>query len=176
MGLSICFGYFFVCVIYICLDMLCSLLKIVLVEHACLFNIKNKLIQCWLSYLLLICVGHVTNASLKRMTWILPIILWCSIYYPFQAITSTGIKKGEAFLADVSSQLKNKNITTDVKVDTNSNVSCKGSLITCVCFVVFDCSYLFVLISYILWACLLLLETSNHTLTHPLLVLTVLGW
>ncbi|KDP21225.1 hypothetical protein JCGZ_21696 [Jatropha curcas] len=38
------------------------------------------------------------------------------------AITSTGIKKGELFLADVSSQLKNKNITTDVKVDTNSNL------------------------------------------------------
>ncbi|KAJ6898091.1 mitochondrial outer membrane protein porin of 36 kDa [Populus alba x Populus x berolinensis] len=38
------------------------------------------------------------------------------------AITSTGIKKGELFLADISSQLKNKNITTDVKVDTNSNL------------------------------------------------------
>lgn len=38
------------------------------------------------------------------------------------AITSTGIKKGEFFLADVSTQLKNKNITTDVKVDTNSNL------------------------------------------------------
>ncbi|KAH7515882.1 mitochondrial outer membrane protein porin of 36 kDa [Ziziphus jujuba] len=38
------------------------------------------------------------------------------------AITSTGIKKGELFLADVSTQLKNKNITTDVKVDTNSNL------------------------------------------------------
>ncbi|KAJ4711275.1 Mitochondrial outer membrane protein porin [Melia azedarach] len=38
------------------------------------------------------------------------------------AITSSGIKKGEVFLADVSSQLKNKNITTDVKVDTNSNL------------------------------------------------------
>lgn len=38
------------------------------------------------------------------------------------AITSTGIKKGDAFLADVNSQLKSKNLTTDVKVDTNSNV------------------------------------------------------
>ncbi|GMN41780.1 hypothetical protein TIFTF001_011008 [Ficus carica] len=38
------------------------------------------------------------------------------------AITSTGIKKGEIFLADVSTQFKNKNITTDVKVDTNSNL------------------------------------------------------
>ncbi|XP_050238501.1 mitochondrial outer membrane protein porin of 36 kDa [Mercurialis annua] len=37
------------------------------------------------------------------------------------AITSTGTKKGESFLADVSSQFKNKNITTDLKVDTNSN-------------------------------------------------------
>ncbi|KAL2233573.1 mitochondrial outer membrane protein porin of 36 kDa-like [Sesamum indicum] len=37
-------------------------------------------------------------------------------------ITSSGTKKGELFLADVNTQLKNKNITTDVKVDTNSNV------------------------------------------------------
>lgn len=46
-----------------------------------------------------------------------------SLVNVFQALTSTGIKKGEFFLADVSAQLKNKNITTDVKVDTNSNVS-----------------------------------------------------
>ncbi|KAM7252554.1 hypothetical protein ACFE04_024437 [Oxalis oulophora] len=38
------------------------------------------------------------------------------------ALTSSGIKKGELLTADVSTQLKNKNITTDVKVDTNSNV------------------------------------------------------
>ncbi|XP_021746153.1 mitochondrial outer membrane protein porin of 36 kDa [Chenopodium quinoa] len=38
------------------------------------------------------------------------------------AITSTGTKKGELFLADVSTKLINKNITTDVKVDTNSNL------------------------------------------------------
>ncbi|CAA3000111.1 mitochondrial outer membrane porin of 36 kDa [Olea europaea subsp. europaea] len=38
------------------------------------------------------------------------------------AITSTGTKKGELFLADITTQLKNKNITTDIKVDTNSNV------------------------------------------------------
>jgi voltage-dependent anion channel protein 2 len=38
------------------------------------------------------------------------------------ALTSSGIKKGELLSADVSTQLKNKNITTDVKVDTNSNV------------------------------------------------------
>ncbi|EEF42190.1 voltage-dependent anion-selective channel, putative [Ricinus communis] len=39
------------------------------------------------------------------------------------AITSTGIKKGEIYLGDITSQLKNKNITTDIKVDTSSNVS-----------------------------------------------------
>ncbi|KAL7149016.1 hypothetical protein ABFS83_05G011400 [Erythranthe nasuta] len=38
------------------------------------------------------------------------------------AITSTGTKKGELILGDVNTQLKNKNITTDLKVDTNSNV------------------------------------------------------
>ncbi|XP_076954411.1 mitochondrial outer membrane protein porin of 34 kDa-like [Bidens hawaiensis] len=38
-------------------------------------------------------------------------------------ITSSGVKKGEVFLADVNTQLKRKNITTDIKVDTNSNLS-----------------------------------------------------
>ncbi|XP_058757845.1 mitochondrial outer membrane protein porin of 36 kDa-like [Vicia villosa] len=37
-------------------------------------------------------------------------------------VTSSGVRKGEIFLADVSTKLKNKNITTDVKVDTNSNL------------------------------------------------------
>ncbi|KAA8548012.1 hypothetical protein F0562_004441 [Nyssa sinensis] len=36
------------------------------------------------------------------------------------AITSSATKKGDLFLADVNTQLKNKNITTDIKVDTNS--------------------------------------------------------
>ncbi|KAF7115423.1 hypothetical protein RHSIM_RhsimUnG0055400 [Rhododendron simsii] len=39
------------------------------------------------------------------------------------AITSSAVKKGDLFLADVNTQLKNKNITTDIKVDTSSNVS-----------------------------------------------------
>ncbi|MBA0829353.1 hypothetical protein Goarm_013963, partial [Gossypium armourianum] len=38
------------------------------------------------------------------------------------AITSVGTKKGELFLADVNTQLKNKNVTTDIKVDTYSNL------------------------------------------------------
>ncbi|CAH9122711.1 unnamed protein product [Cuscuta epithymum] len=38
------------------------------------------------------------------------------------AITSSGSKKGDLFLGDVTTQLKNKNITTDIKVDTNSNL------------------------------------------------------
>ncbi|PWA96370.1 porin domain, Eukaryotic porin/Tom40 [Artemisia annua] len=37
------------------------------------------------------------------------------------AITSSGTKKGEVFLADVNTQLKRNNITTDFKVDTYSN-------------------------------------------------------
>ncbi|XP_051117667.1 mitochondrial outer membrane protein porin of 34 kDa-like [Andrographis paniculata] len=37
-------------------------------------------------------------------------------------LTSTGIKKGELFVADVNTQLKQKNITTDIKVDTSSNL------------------------------------------------------
>ncbi|XP_022866851.1 mitochondrial outer membrane protein porin of 36 kDa-like [Olea europaea var. sylvestris] len=38
------------------------------------------------------------------------------------AITSSGTKKGGLLLADVSTHLKHNNITTDVKVDTNSKV------------------------------------------------------
>jgi voltage-dependent anion channel protein 2 len=38
------------------------------------------------------------------------------------AITSSAIKKGDLFLADVNTQLKNKNVTTDIKVDTSSNL------------------------------------------------------
>ncbi|XP_047960676.1 mitochondrial outer membrane protein porin of 36 kDa-like [Salvia hispanica] len=38
------------------------------------------------------------------------------------AITSSGTQKGDLFLADISTLLKNKNITTDLKVDTSSNV------------------------------------------------------
>ncbi|XP_061355749.1 outer plastidial membrane protein porin-like [Gastrolobium bilobum] len=38
------------------------------------------------------------------------------------AITSSGTKKGELFVADVNTQLKNKNVTTDIKVDTDSNL------------------------------------------------------
>ncbi|KAL0332033.1 UNVERIFIED_CONTAM: Mitochondrial outer membrane protein porin of [Sesamum calycinum] len=37
-------------------------------------------------------------------------------------LTSTGIKKGDLFLADVNTQLKHKNVTTDIKVDTSSNL------------------------------------------------------
>nr|pir porin, plastid - garden pea [Pisum sativum] len=38
------------------------------------------------------------------------------------AITSSGTKKGFLELGDVNTQLKNKNITTQIKVDTNSNL------------------------------------------------------
>lgn len=52
---------------------------------------------------------------------------WPFLYFIIaQAITSSGTKKGELFLADVNTQLKNKNITTDLKVDTASNVSFIG--------------------------------------------------
>ncbi|KAF5178304.1 Mitochondrial outer membrane protein porin [Thalictrum thalictroides] len=38
------------------------------------------------------------------------------------AITSSATKKGDLFLADVNTQLKHNNFTTDVKVDTNSRL------------------------------------------------------
>ncbi|KAK4487344.1 hypothetical protein RD792_006043 [Penstemon davidsonii] len=37
-------------------------------------------------------------------------------------LTSSGTKKGDLFLADVNTQLKHKNVTTDIKVDTGSNL------------------------------------------------------
>ncbi|MFS7926180.1 putative porin, eukaryotic type [Helianthus anomalus] len=37
-------------------------------------------------------------------------------------MTSSGTKKGELFLANVNTQLKRNNITTDINVDTNSNI------------------------------------------------------
>ncbi|XP_073124286.1 mitochondrial outer membrane protein porin of 34 kDa-like [Henckelia pumila] len=37
-------------------------------------------------------------------------------------LTSTGTKKGELFLADINTQLKHKNVTTDIKVDTGANL------------------------------------------------------
>ncbi|KAL0377509.1 UNVERIFIED_CONTAM: Mitochondrial outer membrane protein porin of [Sesamum radiatum] len=40
----------------------------------------------------------------------------------FETLTSTGIKKGDLFLADVNTQLKHKNVTTDIKLDTSSNL------------------------------------------------------
>ncbi|KAK6913219.1 Eukaryotic porin/Tom40 [Dillenia turbinata] len=38
------------------------------------------------------------------------------------ALTASGTTTGDLFLADVNTQLKNKNITTDIKVDTSSNL------------------------------------------------------
>ncbi|XP_021758463.1 mitochondrial outer membrane protein porin of 34 kDa-like [Chenopodium quinoa] len=38
------------------------------------------------------------------------------------AITSSGTKKGELFFGDVSTQVKNNNVTADIKVDTGSNL------------------------------------------------------
>ncbi|GER35799.1 voltage-dependent anion channel [Striga asiatica] len=37
-------------------------------------------------------------------------------------LTSSGTKKGDLFLADINTQLKHKNVTTDIKVDTASNL------------------------------------------------------
>ncbi|KAM3253123.1 mitochondrial outer membrane protein porin of 34 kDa [Capsicum annuum] len=37
-------------------------------------------------------------------------------------LSSSGLKKDDLFLADVNAQLKNKNITTDIKVDSSSNL------------------------------------------------------
>ncbi|MFS7921895.1 putative porin, eukaryotic type [Helianthus anomalus] len=43
-------------------------------------------------------------------------------------MTSSGTNKGELFLADVNTQLKRNNITTDINVDTNSNIHRGGCI------------------------------------------------
>lgn len=57
-----------------------------------------------------------------------PSCLTSYIFFPpfiwwLQTLTSSGSKKGDLFVADINTQLKHNNITTDVKVDTSSNVS-----------------------------------------------------
>ncbi|KAA3484455.1 mitochondrial outer membrane protein porin of 34 kDa-like [Gossypium australe] len=44
-----------------------------------------------------------------------------SLPYP-SVISATGMKKGDLFLADVNTQLKSRNVTTNIKVDTSSNL------------------------------------------------------
>ncbi|XP_040944889.1 mitochondrial outer membrane protein porin of 34 kDa-like [Gossypium hirsutum] len=39
------------------------------------------------------------------------------------AITSAGTKKCDLFLADVNTQLKSRNVRTDIKVDINFNIN-----------------------------------------------------
>lgn len=91
------------------------------------------------------------------------IMLW------FQAITSSGTKKGELFLADVSSQFKNKNITTDVKVDTNSNVSCMLYLYYCICAGFF--TFIFVFASWVHYfsLCIAVVGYEKLQVHNPLL-------
>lgn len=57
------------------------------------------------------------------VVWLLKLVCKIIFHVLLQVITSSGSKKGDLFLADVNTQLKNKNVTTDIKVDTNSNVS-----------------------------------------------------
>ncbi|XP_021754791.1 uncharacterized protein LOC110720100 isoform X2 [Chenopodium quinoa] len=62
-------------------------------------------------------------------------IYWCQIFadvvgFFTKAITSTGTKKGELFFGDVSTQVKNNNVTADIKVDTGSNVPSQGENVT----------------------------------------------
>jgi myosin-crossreactive antigen len=63
--------------------------------------------------------------------WGLTFLRWCVIMRmiltflnPFmQAITTSSTNKGEILVGDINTQLKHKNVTTDIKVDTDSNVS-----------------------------------------------------
>ena len=49
--------------------------------------------------------------------------VWSNLCLASQVITSSGTKKGELFLADVNTKLQHGNITTDIKVDSDSKVS-----------------------------------------------------
>lgn len=55
-------------------------------------------------------------------TFSFPDSLMFNVFF-MQALTSCGTKEGDLFFGDVSTKLKKNNITTDIKVDTNSNVS-----------------------------------------------------
>lgn len=55
-----------------------------------------------------------------------------------QAITASGTKKNELIFGEIQSQLKNKNITVDVKANSDSNVSClRSESIILLCYVYF---------------------------------------
>ena len=56
--------------------------------------------------------------ALFRMSW----YLWYIHVLKFQSFTTSGSNKGETFLGDVTAQFKKENISTDLKVDTKSNV------------------------------------------------------
>lgn len=47
----------------------------------------------------------------------------------FQALTSTAVKKGGLSTGDVAAQYKYKNALFDVRVDTESNVSCASFVV-----------------------------------------------
>lgn len=55
----------------------------------------------------------------------------CVTVSMFQVFTPTALKKGDLLLADVSTQIKRKNVLTDLKVDTASNVSYEFNWISC---------------------------------------------
>ena len=39
-----------------------------------------------------------------------------------QTFITTGVKKGDLFFGDIVTKLKKRNVTTDIKLDTNSRV------------------------------------------------------
>lgn len=54
--------------------------------------------------------------------------LSCSWYYLLlQAITASGTRKNELIISELQSQIKNKNVTFDVKATSDSTVSCDHS-------------------------------------------------
>nr|AFK39270.1 unknown [Lotus japonicus] len=82
----------------------------------CLNRISHSLLRCIDFIPSTFQFSRTSIASLKKKLSTLLTLLspgnhfnWC-------------VKKGKIYLADVSTKLKNKNFTTDVKVDTNSNM------------------------------------------------------
>jgi hypothetical protein len=80
---------------------------------------------------------------------------------PFmQAITTSSTNKGEILVGDINTQLKHKNVTTDIKVDTDSNVSS----------VFLYLGFLFLL--FFLIFCVIFIYIQCHAI-HDLMILTL---
>jgi hypothetical protein len=80
-----------------------------------------------------------SNLLYDALLWFLQLfVTWCLE----QAITATGTKKNDFILGEIHSQIKNKNVTLDIKTNSNSSVSLFSTLsfviiLHCFCYSLF---------------------------------------